>query len=135
MAELDKSLLRVTRLNIRLERIISGLVAFIIYFFSVIIALNQVGLLSIIIQWLSYAVVIAILISLTLGLRDIIPNLFAGLSLKRKLKLRVGKKINVGTVKGKISKLNSLYVHVVTKDEEIILVPYSQLMKEKTKIN
>ena len=128
--ELDKLLVSYLRINFKAETFIAGIISFIIYFFTVIAAINQVGLLSILLQIISYVVVIAILVSIVLGLRNIIPNVYAGFTLKKKLNLKTGQKISVGNVSGKITKINTVYVYVKTQEQDLVLVPFSAMLQE-----
>ncbi len=134
MIELDQTAYRIFRANLKIERFISGLASFVIYFLAVIAALSQVGLLSIIAQGLSYIIVIVVLLSIILSLRNIIPNFAAGIFLKRKLGLRPGTKIIMGNISGTIKKANSVYLQVITEEEDILLIPFSCLLQEKTTI-
>lgn len=132
--EIDNAFFRIFGIKLKVEHFISGIFSFLVYLLAVVLALNQVNLLSLTIQLLSYIVVIAIIISIILGLRNIIPNFVAGLVVKKKLSLFQGNKINIGEIKGRIVNVNSIYVYIETIEKDLISVPFSYFLKEKTRI-
>lgn len=132
--ETDKAVYTFLRIHVKLERALSGLVAFIIYVFAMLLALGQAGLLSILIEWLSYAVVIAILIAFALGLRNVFPNFLAGLVVKRRIKFLPGDHLRVGTAEGTIQRVNTLFVYLTTKEGDLLSVPFAELFRETSKV-
>ena len=60
------------------------LFSYFIYFIAIIMALNQVGLTSAILNMLSGAVILLILISMILAIKDFVPNMVAGIFIFQK---------------------------------------------------
>jgi len=104
---------------------ISSLISWIIYVAALLVALNNVGLTTTVFNVLFSVVIITVAISLLIGLKDLIPNFIAGLSLKKDDKLKEGFFIEVDGSKGKIISLG--FVETILKNskgEEIILPNY-----------
>ncbi|RJQ15506.1 hypothetical protein C4573_05090 [Candidatus Woesearchaeota archaeon] len=129
--KLDDSLIKVIRIDLNLESFAAAVVSFVIYFLTVIAALNQVGLLGWVIKVITYAVVMVILVMILLGLKDFIPNMVAGFYVKGTMHLRVGRKVHIDSVQGTILSVNLVAIAVETAQKDRVLVPFSLLLKNK----
>jgi small conductance mechanosensitive channel len=110
--------------------VISGtIVAYIIYFFSFIMALNQLGVTTTVLNILSGAILILILIVVFLGVKDFIPNMTAGLFLLSKGYLKVGDTIIINDIKGKITEINLVETKIITTEKDIMFIPNSRLTR------
>ncbi len=129
--ELNKLIRMATSLRFTAEEFVGSSVSYIIYFFVIIMALNQLGLTTPILYILSSAVIVIIIVSFLLGLRDFIPNMFAGLSLQKKGFLKVGDNIRFRDMDGKIEYLNLVETRIMTKAGDVIAIPNSLLAKHE----
>ena len=99
------------------------LVSFVIYIIGIIVALNQLGLTKIVTIVLVVFFSIILIAVVLLGTLDIIKNLFLGLYLRKKF---LGKRtIKTKILSGKILDVGYTKIKVQTKDEEVLVVPFS----------
>ena len=76
--ELNKVLKKTTTIGLKLEEIISRFVTYVIYFIAIIWALETLSLAPVILYFLSAAVLIIIILSVLLSIKDFIPNFIKG---------------------------------------------------------
>src|SRR3989338_8779812 len=60
-----------------LERWISSIVSFVIYLITLVVFLNQLGITSIVLYLIVGAILMLIVLTFIVGLKDVIPNLVA----------------------------------------------------------
>ncbi len=128
--ELDKTILRLGK-NYSLENKLSGLAAYIIYFLALVIFLNQLGITFFILYLVAGVILLLLGATFLLGVKDFIPNLIAGITIYRKEKLAVGKKIKINNIAGKIVKLGLLEIEIETSKKDRIYIPNALLLKSK----
>ena len=117
--------------NINFNRIISKSIYYVLSLMTVYLALESINLsLFVIILWFSF-ILIVIVLSISLDIKDIILNFYYGFRLNNKI-LRVGNNINTKYVKGKILERSFLGIRVQHK-LEILKLPNIYLVKEFSK--
>jgi len=114
-----------------IEELIGTITSYFIYFVAVIMALNQIGITSVVLNILAGGAVVLIIISLVLAVKDYIPNLFAGIFIHQKRFIRNGDWIKVKNVEGKVTHINLVETRIETKNKDIIYVPNSFLTKNE----
>ena len=114
-----------------LEEFFSRIVEYIIYFITIIMALNQLGLTTIILYIILVVVLVIIIILIVLAFKDFMPNLTAGFYINRSKNIKKGDNVEVNTVKGKILDINLVETKIKTKEGDEILVPNSFLLKSE----
>ena len=115
------------------EQVINKGVYYIVLFIGIIIALNQLGL-STIIFYIILTVIAIILISFViLALKDFVPNVFASIWIHQKNIIEVGDYIELKDVSGKVIEINLTETVIESKDKETVLLPNSLLLREKIK--
>lgn len=132
--ELNKFLKTSTGLRINADQFISNILSYVIYFLSLVAALDQIGVTNVILYLLSITVIVILLLSFFLAIRDLIPNLIAGIYLYSKLHLKEGSVIEVKDVKGKILQIDLFQVKISTKKGDIIYIPNSVVATSEIKI-
>jgi len=128
--ELDKIVRRLGK-KLSLERKISNLAAYLIYFFALIWSLNQLGITPIILYIIGGAILLLLGATFLLGVKDFVPNLIAGIAIYRKGCWKKGKKIKVNGVEGTIEKIGLVEMEIKTKKGDKIYMPNSLLIKSK----
>jgi small-conductance mechanosensitive channel len=127
---------KATGLNISPDSIISKTITYLIDFFVIIVALDAIALTPSIIYVLSGAVIVIIVFSIIIGIKDIIPNIVAGLFLYRRKKFREGDKIQLNGHFGKIKRIDLTETIIEKKNKNLLYVPNSSFLKsEVTKLN
>jgi small-conductance mechanosensitive channel len=91
--------------------------------------LQQLGLATTVLNMIAGGVIVIIILSTLLGVKDFIPNAVAGFVLQRKEFLSVGEVIKVKGMQGKIIKISLVETKIETKDKDIIFIPNSVLTK------
>ena len=131
--ELNKLVKNATRTDIPIEDLASKAVVYIIYFFTIVMALNQLGITSFILYIISVGIIVVIIISFVLGVRDFIPNMFAGLNIQKKGFLKEGDNIEFQGTKGKVQRINLVETSIKTRSGDLISIPNSVLIKNVVK--
>ncbi len=129
--ELDRILRQAARIKFSLEKALGKFVTYFIYFIAIILALNQVGLTTTILHMISAAVLIIIVISIILGVKDFIPNLLAGIYIHRRELVKEGDRIKVRGTEGKVISIDMTEVKLQTAKGDTIFMPNSLLIKEE----
>lgn len=126
---LNELLEKSTKLKINLAKIVSSLLTYMIYFFGTIMALNQFGIATTVLNIFSGAILILVLIFIFLAIKDFVPNMTAGLFIHSKGFLQEGDSIRLHDIEGKITYLNLVETRLQTKKGDIISIPNSRLIK------
>lgn len=129
--EIDRILKQKARIKFSVENSVGKFVAYFIYFLTIIAALNQMGLTTTILHMISAAVLIIIVISIILGIKDFIPNLLAGMHIHRQDMIKEGDRIKVRGTEGKVMSVDLTETKIKTKSGDIIFMPNSILIKEE----
>ncbi len=128
--DLDKSL-KQAGVKLSLEYFISRFIMYSIYFLAIILALEQLGINTFVFSVIALGIVVVIIISLVLAIKDFVPNLMAGLFIHRKNIVRDGDKVDVGGIKGVVVHVNLFETKIRTKKGETVFIPNSTLVKER----
>lgn len=104
---------------------------YLIYFVAAVIALNQMGITTWVMNILLVVGVLILLLALTLGLKDFFPNLIAGLLIFSKQLLKKGQHLRVGDVEGTVKEIGLFDTKLVTHSNNIVIIPNSHLIKNK----
>ncbi|MGE0793506.1 MAG: mechanosensitive ion channel domain-containing protein [Candidatus Woesearchaeota archaeon] len=129
--KLDPTLKKTTGIKASIGNLLSVFIQASIYIIFSIIALNYVGITSILLNILFIAIIIILVISFILALKDSIPNILAGKTIRKYSKLKVGDKISIENIEGTIIELNLFEVKVETKDKDILHIPNSLFTRTK----
>lgn len=132
--EINTILKNLTGIKLNLDHLISNIISYAIYFLSLVAALEQLGIANTILYLISGTIILFILISFFVAIRDFIPNLVAGFYLYSKEKLKDGCKIEINDIRGTLEHVDLLQVKVLTKKGDIIYIPNSTVIKSKIKV-
>jgi len=127
--ELNANLNKMSGVKIGLEEILEAFTTYFIYFITIVTVLQQLGLATTVLNMIAGGVIVIIILSTLLGVKDFIPNAVAGFVLQRRGFLQVGEVIKVKGMQGKIIKLSLVETKIETKDKDIIFIPNSVLTK------
>jgi small-conductance mechanosensitive channel len=117
-----------------LEEFLGHTVEYVIYFVTVVIALDQLGVTTYVLYILATAVLVIIAIAFLLGIKDFIPNFIAGIRLAHKKYYKAGDTITVGTVTGKVKEFGLLETKVAGKNGDIIHIPNATLIRQEVRV-
>jgi len=108
-----------------LEEIIPSIVAVIIYVITVVMALQALGIAVKVITLLFWFVLVVMVISLFLTLKDIIPNLVHGIALMRSTKISVGDRVRIANYDGMVKEINLTGIVLDQGKGEQVIIPHS----------
>lgn len=133
--ELDNILKMATGIKISMEELISHFITYLVYFLALVMALNQIGLTTTLLNIISAGIIILIIIFILLGIKDFIPNILAGIFIHQKGMVKEGDRIKVKDIKGKIVHINLVDTRLKTREGDLIYIPNSVLIRnELTKL-
>jgi small-conductance mechanosensitive channel len=110
-----------------ITKAVSGTIAGVIYVGSVFLALTAIGFALTVIQIALLIVVIALVTSTFLVLKDLLPNLVAGLSLRKTIKQ--GAYVRADSFEGEVVSTSLLETVIVSRRGDTLLIPNSVLKK------
>ncbi len=132
--EINKFLKTATGMRINADHLVSSFISYAVYFLSLVAALEQIGIANIILYLLSATVILIILLSFFLSIRDFLPNLISGIYLYSRAKLKEGSFIELNGIKGELLQIDLFQVKIKTKQGDIYHIPNSVVAKSKIKI-
>jgi small-conductance mechanosensitive channel len=127
--EVNETFSRLTGTTLKIEEIAETFTTYFIYFVTIVIVLQQIGLVSTILHMIAEGIIILIVLSTFLGIKDFIPNAISGFFMHSNKKFKVGQKIKVKGMQGKIIEINLLETKIETRNGDIIFIPNSVLSK------
>lgn len=128
--ELNRVFRKAANSSIDIEGAISSFAAYAVYFIALILALSQMGVASTAAYIISVAVILIVLASFFLGIKDFVPNFIAGIRLSRK-GIKEGDNIKVDGVEGKIAHFDLIETRITTKKGDTIFMPNSVMLESK----
>jgi len=132
---LDKALLS-RGFSLPLEALIGNVVKYGLYFVTFVVALNEVHITSQVVSIIAFAVIVVVVVSIALGIKDFLPNIWAGFWLHRRRFFQAGDVIEVNGVEGTVVSVDVLETQVRTRNGDIMFLPsslllHSQITKKK----
>jgi len=117
-----------SKIKFSFEKLSGGFVSFVIDLIFLIIALNYVGVTSLILNVLSFVIIIIISIAIILSIRDSVPNIIAFRKITKNNSVKVGDTVEFDNVKGVVKQINAFETQIENKNEDIIHVPNSMFV-------
>ena len=127
--EINETFSKLSGATLKIEEIAETFTTYFIYFITVVLVLQQIGLVSTILHMIAAGIIILIILSTFLGIKDFIPNAIAGFFIQNKKEFKVGQTIKVKGMQGKISEITLLETKIETKSGDIIFIPNSVLSR------
>jgi len=115
------------------EEIFGTILSYLIYVFAIIMALNQIGITATILNMLAAAILVIIIISVFMTMKDFLPNFFEGFSLLKGNKIKEGDFVKIKQMEGKVVKINITNIEIESKGD-LIYIPNSLFAKNEYSI-
>jgi small conductance mechanosensitive channel len=131
--ELNKIMNKVG-LTYDLETWVSSIIMYLIYLATVIVFLDHFDIGSIVLYLLLGGVLMLIILTFLVGLKDVIPNLIGWIYIQRNSKLKEGHRVEVKEISGIVEKIGYLETEIKTENHDILYVPNSLFLKSKFKL-
>ncbi|KYK26844.1 hypothetical protein AYK26_04640 [Euryarchaeota archaeon SM23-78] len=129
--KLDKHLRTVAGFRFSLEKIIANFVSYFIYFIAVVMSLNSLGLTTAVLNMIAAAIIIIVVVSFLLAIKDFFPNFIAGIMIKSKKMFNEGDVVQIKEVKGRITSIGFLETRLLTAQKEEVIIPNSIFNKRE----
>ncbi len=117
-----------------LEKWVSVIASYVIYLVSIVFFLINLGITSIVLYLILGAVLMLLILTLIVGLKDIIPNLVAWLILHKDERITVGRRVEVKEISGRVEKIGYLETEIITEYGDTLYVPNILFLKSKFKV-
>jgi len=117
-----------------LEKWISAIVSYVIYLVFIVFFLDHLGIGSIVLYLILGAILMLLILTFIVGLKDVIPNLVAWLVLQKDEKITVGRRVEVREIEGRVEKIGYLETEIKTEHGDTLYVPNTLFLKSKLKI-
>jgi len=114
-----------------IEKTLSHFVTYFLYFITVIWALDALGLTTTILNMISAAFLLLIIISVSLAVKDFIPSIISGVLIFKKGIIKVGDRVKIDGIDGKVKKISLVDTEIETKNGDTIHIPNSSLTKKE----
>ncbi|MBT3582851.1 mechanosensitive ion channel [Candidatus Woesearchaeota archaeon] len=115
------------------ETMAENVVKYLGYLGTFIVALNYLGITPVILNIIFVGILIVVILTLFLSLKDFVPNVISGIHLISINKLKKGDQIKIGDVSGKVSEISLTETTLLDNGNKII-IPNSTVMKEQITI-
>ncbi|MBU2637864.1 MAG: mechanosensitive ion channel [Nanoarchaeota archaeon] len=126
--EID-AVLKEQGIKIPVEEFTSNILKYLLYFATIIWALNVLGMATTILQILLIVVLVIMIIFIILAFKDFIPNITAGFFIHSKGVIKEGDKVTIGAVSGTVVSIDTIETKIKTKEKDIVLVPNALILK------
>ncbi len=113
------------------EKGISWLLSFLIYLVGIALFLDQLNILNKIFLLVIGAILMLIILTFFVGLKDVIPNLVAWVFIQRKGTIKEGRRVEVREIAGVVENVGYLETEIRTERGDILYVPNALFMKSK----
>jgi small-conductance mechanosensitive channel len=107
------------------QDILSSLVSYGIYVFTIIYVLKSWGITSFVFYFFLSALLILIALTILVGIKGIIPDLIARFLINQRKLISIGKNIKTKEIDGKIIKIGFLETQINTTKGDTLFVPNS----------
>ncbi len=125
--EINRLLKKVSS-SIAFDKAIGQLSSYAVYIITVIFVLQVIGIKNLVFTIILIILSVLIVLSLIAAISTIIPNMFVGFFIKKKI--RKGQNIRFGSVKGKILKIRFSDVMIKSSTGDVFSVPYIYIKKK-----
>lgn len=127
--EVNEALENLSGVKMSLEEIAEHFTTYFVYFVTIVMVLQQIGIATTILHMISAGIIVIIILSTFLGIKDFIPNAIAGFFILRNKFIKVGDVIKVKGMQGKISEITIVETKIETKNGDLIFIPNSVITK------
>ena len=117
-----------------LESTTSTIISFLVYLVTIVFFLNHLGITSIVLYLFVGAVLMLIILTFLVGLKDVIPNFVAWILIQKRGKIKEGHHVNIREIAGRVEKVGYLETEIKTDHDDILYVPNSLFIKSKFKL-
>ncbi len=127
--EVNKALEEQLKLKFPIDTYVSSICKYLIYFTTIILVLNKIGVSTRILQIILIIIVIVIIIFIILAFKDWLPNILSGFYILKTEKIKINEFIKINGLKGRVIGINLLETKIETDNNEIVFIPNANITK------
>lgn len=128
--ELNRIIKRSFKIKVSVEEMAGSITSYLIYFVTVILALKEIGVATLVLDFLLGAIIFVVILAFFLSVKDFIPNMVAGISIHQKKSIKKGDVIRVKDCEGAVVYIDLIETRIKTKSGDVLHVPNSIVLKE-----
>ena len=117
-----------------LEKWVSLIASYVIYLVFIVFFLDHLGIRNIVVYLVLGAVLMLLILTFIVGLKDVIPNLVAWVILHKDERITVGRRVEVKEIAGRVEKIGYLETEITTEYGDTLYVPNTLFLKSKFKV-
>ncbi len=117
-----------------LEKWVSSIASYVIYLITVMFFLEHLLIKSIVLYLFAGALLMLVILTFLVGLKDVIPNFIGWLFLQKKGKIKEGWRVEVKEISGIVEKVGYLETEIKTDGGDVLYVPNSLFLRNKLRI-
>ncbi len=118
-----------------LEKISSQILSYVIYLVFIVLFLEQLQITSVVLYLVVGAILMLLIFTFLVGLKDVIPNFIAWIFLQKKSHLiKEGYHININEISGIVERIGYLETEIKTEKGDVLYVPNSLFLKSKFRL-
>jgi small-conductance mechanosensitive channel len=106
-------------------------VSLLVYLVAIVLFLNQLRIASVVLYLVVGAILMLIILTFVVGLKDVIPNIVAWVFIQRKGTIKEGRRVEVREIAGVVENVGYLETEIKTDRGDILYVPNALFMKSK----
>lgn len=129
-AEVD-NILKKVGLRFSLENLFSTITRYFIYIVSIIMALNQLGVTTTVLQLILGGVILLVILFAFISLKDFVPNAIAGFFIYRKQLIKRGDVIKFHNISGKVAGVGLVETEIIIKSKDKLYIPNSNIIRSE----
>lgn len=115
--------------KLNIEKIVSITIEYTIYVVTIIITLNKIGITNVVIKGIMIFLVALIFFTLILDLRELIPNIFSYIQIKRKRYFKVDDKIKIHLATGVVKKISLIRTKIITESNDELYIQNHSILE------
>ncbi len=118
-------------ITVDLESILSSIVSYLIYLITIVLFLKQLKLDVIVLYIVIGAVLMLLILTCLVGLKDVLPNFVAWMIIQKRGKIKEGYRIEIKEISGRVEHIGYLETEIKTDHDDILYVPNNLFLKSK----
>ncbi|HLC88410.1 MAG TPA: mechanosensitive ion channel domain-containing protein [Candidatus Nanoarchaeia archaeon] len=116
------------------EATLSSMVSYLIYLITIVLFLDQLELASTVLYIIIGAALMLLILTLLVGLKDVLPNFVAWIIIQKRGKIKEGYRIEIKEISGRVEHIGYLETEIKTDNEDILYVPNNLFIKSKLRL-
>jgi len=118
-------------ITLDVETVLSSIVSYLIYLIAIVLFLKQLKLDFIVLYIVIGAVLLLLILTCLVSLKDVLPNFVAWIIIQKRGKIKEGYRIEIKEISGRVEHIGYLETEIKTDNDDILYVPNNLFIKSK----